>query len=64
MSETPDRNDEGFLAIFQAQMPVTLPLTVEEPFAAQAPAEVGAPVRTSRPGASWACRTSRRNGDA
>lgn len=44
MSEIPDRNDE-VLAIFQEQMHAVPPLTVEEPFAAQAPAEVGAPVR-------------------
>lgn len=44
MSETPDRNDE-VLAIFGAQIPTAPPLTVEEPFAAPAPAEVGAAVR-------------------
>ncbi len=44
MSETADRNDE-VLAIFGAQIPAAPPLTVEEPFAAQAPAEVGAAVR-------------------
>ena len=44
MSETPDRNDE-VLAIFQEQMPAAPPLVADEPFAAQAPAEVGAPVR-------------------
>jgi hypothetical protein len=44
MSDTPDRNDE-VLAIFEAQIPAAPPLAVEEPFAAPAPAEVGAAVR-------------------
>lgn len=44
MSETTDRNDE-VLAIFAVQIPAAPPLTVEEPFAAQAPTEVGAAVR-------------------
>jgi len=44
MSQNADRNDE-VLAIFQAKTPEALPLVTEEPFAAQAPAEIGVPVR-------------------